>query len=89
MIDGGGQLDATFSTAAVSPSMAAAAVEPDTLARGTMVGRYVIVDRIGSGGMSVVYSAYDPELDRKIAVKRLRSELLSGGGQARALREAP
>ena len=64
------------------------AVGDPVLPRGTPLGRYVIVDRIGSGGMSVVYSAYDPELDRKIAVKLLRSEHWGSDGQARALREA-
>lgn len=39
---------------------------------GTSLGRYVVVERIGAGGMGVVYGAYDPELDRKVAVKLLR-----------------
>ncbi len=39
------------------------------LTRGHEVGRYVIVDRLGAGGMGVVYRAFDPDLDRSIALK--------------------
>ncbi len=44
------------------------------LKRGMPLGRYVVLDCIGSGGMGAVYSAYDPELDRRVALKVLRSE---------------
>ena len=37
-------------------------------------GRYVLGDQIGSGGMAVVYLAWDKELGREVAVKILRSE---------------
>lgn len=47
------------------------------LSRGDVLGRYVVLSRIGSGGMGVVYAAYDPELDRKVAIKRLRGDASS------------
>ncbi len=53
----------------------------------TKLGRYAVLDKIAEGGMGVVYAAYDPELDRKIALKLLRAETTSGGN-ARLLREA-
>lgn len=40
--------------------------------RGTTVERYVILERIGAGAMGVVYSAFDPRLDRQVAVKVLK-----------------
>ena len=46
-----------------------------TLAAGTKLGRYAITDLLGVGGMGVVYVARDPELDREVAIKVLRSEL--------------
>ena len=36
------------------------------------VGRYAVLRRLGIGGMSTVYRAYDPELDRQIALKLVR-----------------
>ncbi len=55
------------------------------LTTGTMVDRFVVLERLGEGGMGVVYSAFDPQLDRKVAIKFLRHEV---GTEERLLREA-
>jgi len=44
------------------------------ISQGSALGRYIVLYRIGSGGMGEVYAAYDPQLDRKVALKVLRSE---------------
>ena len=39
--------------------------------RGTVLGRYFVAGMVGEGGMASVYLAYDPELDRRVAIKLL------------------
>jgi len=55
---------------------------------GLLVGRYTFLRELGRGGMGTVYSAYDEQLDRKVAIKLLR-QLQSGSlGAPRLLGEA-
>jgi tetratricopeptide (TPR) repeat protein/predicted Ser/Thr protein kinase len=63
----------------------------DGFERGAAIGHFLVLDRIGAGGMGVVFRAYDPELDRKVAIKLLRApDELADVEEARArmLREA-
>lgn len=47
-----------------------------TSLEGTTLGKYNILEPLGSGGMARVYRAYHPKLDRYVAVKVLRSDLV-------------
>ena len=55
-----------------------------THTRGETIGRYVLGDLLGTGAMGRVYSAWEPELDRRVAIKVLREDL----GRDSLVREA-
>ncbi|MDB5214447.1 MAG: Serine/threonine kinase [Myxococcaceae bacterium] len=79
---------------AVGPSLVSpgtrAATEAD--APPAAIGRYVVLAPVGAGGMGVVYAAYDPKLDRKVAIKLLRTRAgnddTSQGEQRKLMLEA-
>ena len=57
--------------------------------RGDAIGRFLVLDELGAGGSGVVVRAYDPELDRRVAIKLLHADRGDGGGgEARIVREA-
>ncbi len=63
-----------------------AAVQPET------IGRYRVERVLGRGAMGVIYLAHDPVIDRKVAIKLVRADLIGGEEQeeylARFRREA-
>jgi eukaryotic-like serine/threonine-protein kinase len=58
-------------------------------AKPSTLGRWLILERKGAGAMGVVYAAYDPRLDRRVALKVLRGGRTERQeARARMLREA-
>jgi len=76
-------LDALTTISSESPS---APGEQFAMKPGASVGPYIIVDRLGSGGMGEVFLGDDPRLRRKVALKCLFSS--SGDVRSKILREA-
>ncbi|HEU0032202.1 MAG TPA: protein kinase [Kofleriaceae bacterium] len=75
------ELARTLTATSAAPATPVAAVD-------STLGRYKIERELGAGGMGVVHAAFDPDLERRVALKVLRSEGVGAEGRQRLLREA-
>ena len=81
--------DEGAATVVLGPGPGGQAAEPEASAGyGRQIGRYLVLGTLGAGAMGVVHAAYDPELDRKVALKLVRRGSKGSAGQTRLLREA-
>lgn len=44
-------------------------------------GKYEIIEEIGRGAMGIVYKALDPDINREVAIKTIRFDMLSDGSE--------
>src|SRR5438045_3269871 len=85
-----GWTEPTAETRGAKPAAPRPRMHDGGLDRGAKLGRYFILEQLGAGGMGVVYLAFDPQLDRRVAVKVLRTNLGVDQSRfrARMMREA-
>ena len=57
----------------------------EPFATGALVGRYFIRARVGTGGMGEVYEGFDPDLDRRIAIKLVHTRTAGDPDEQRNL----
>jgi tetratricopeptide (TPR) repeat protein/tRNA A-37 threonylcarbamoyl transferase component Bud32 len=87
-----GVTEEALTVAVVPRPRAGAPKRAGEFSRGALVDRYVVLELLGNGAMGSVYSAYDPQLDRRVAIKILhrwlQSEAKDNDFRARFVREA-
>ena len=75
-------------TATAAGAPAAAAERPSGAKLEGTLGRYRLEKMLGEGGMGAVYAAFDPDLERRVALKVLRDAKSGDEARQRLLREA-
>ena len=96
MLAGDPQQAATLpaATAHTAPAAGFARTEPSAdpdAPAPKKIGRFLVLESLGAGGMGKVFAAYDPYLDRKVAIKLLHPQVWqkrTSAGRQRLLREA-
>jgi|APSaa5957512622_1039677.scaffolds.fasta_scaffold08944_2 eukaryotic-like serine/threonine-protein kinase len=53
---------------------------------GKSLGRYHVLEKLGEGGMAVVYKAFDTQLEKEVAVKVIRTENIQQSALQRTLK---
>jgi tetratricopeptide (TPR) repeat protein/predicted Ser/Thr protein kinase len=87
VVDGPSQSSDAMDAPSVADGRAAREHAAD-LAAGEGLGRYVVLESVGSGGMGRVLRAYDPKLQREVALKVVHTIGANADARDRLLREA-
>jgi predicted Ser/Thr protein kinase len=74
--------------ARTATAAASAAPADPQMALGATLGRYRLERELGAGAMGVVHAAFDPDLERRIALKVLKGATAAAEARDRLLREA-
>jgi len=80
--------DEGLETRVLGEPMTSAVERPAIAGAGERLGRYFPIAELGRGGMGRVLRAYDPKLEREVALKVLTAEAVDPLGWARLVREA-
>ena len=83
-----GSRDDELAQTATAPGASGEAPEPAAEPLGATLGRYRLERLLGEGGMGTVHAAFDPDLERRVALKVLRGARSDDQARQRLLREA-